>query len=101
MLFSERAIGEAAILRARMIAQIAEADPHVAMERVWHGHRHAEAHDAMSQPEGVDVSVAQKQDAGDSSPDESDWSQDGVGQVGEREDAGRGEDGRGFPWQET
>ncbi len=82
---------------ARMVPEIAEADPHVMVQRIWHRNRHAEAHDSMRQPKGVDVPVAQKQNAGDGSPDEGDGSQDRIGQVGQREDAGRGDDRRNLP----
>jgi len=56
-------MGETAIRPVRMVPEVAETDPHVMMQRVWHCHGHAEAHDAMGQSEGIDVAVAQKQDA--------------------------------------
>ena len=80
---------------AGMVPEIAEADPHVMMQCVWHGNRHAEAHDSMGQSKGVDVPVAQKQNAGDGSPDKRDRGEDGIGQVGQREYAGRSDD-RGY-----
>ena len=72
----------AKIVPARVVPEIAEADPHVMMQRVWHRNRHAETHDSMGKPKGVDVPVAQEQNAGVGSPDESDRSQDRIGQVG-------------------
>ena len=81
-------------LGSLMVAEVAEADAHVVMERVWHGHCHAESHDAVGDSEGVDVPVAQKQNAGDGSPDEGDGREDWIGQVSQREDDGRDDDGQ-------
>jgi hypothetical protein len=54
-------VRETAVVRARMVPEVAEADTHVVMQRAGNGHRYAQAHDAVSESEGVDVAVAEKQ----------------------------------------
>lgn len=74
------------MLVVAVVAQIAEAYAHVAMQVVGDGDGYTETHDSVCEAEGVDVAVAQKEEARDSSPDEGDRRQDRVGQVGERKD---------------
>ena len=90
---------DAAKLPARMIVEIAEADPHVTMQRARNSYRNAKSHDAVGYAEGVDVAVAKEQDAGDDSPNEGDGGEDRIRQMSEREDGGGSEDGGHLPGQ--
>ena len=46
-----------------MIPEVAEADPHVMVQGVWHCNRHTQTKDAVGHTESIDVPVAQKQNA--------------------------------------
>jgi hypothetical protein len=89
-----------AILFSRMVAKIAEADPHVMIHRVWHSHGNTESHNSVSHAKGVDVAVAQEQNAGNSSPNKGDRSKDWIRQMRKREETGRGKDRKHFARQQ-
>ena len=69
-----------------VVLQVAEADSHVTVKRVRHSYRDRETHDAVCETQGIDVAIAQKEEAGDYTPHECDGSKDGVGQVSHRKD---------------
>jgi hypothetical protein len=69
-----------------VVPQIADPDSHMTMQRIGHCDRDTKPHDAMSQPEGVDVAIAQEEHARDRSPDERKGRENWIGQVRNGED---------------
>jgi len=65
-----------------MVFEIAAADAHVVQEVIRDGDSEAHAEDSVGEGEGVEIAIAEEEDAGDRSPDESERDEDGVGNVG-------------------
>ena len=78
------------------VAEVAEAYSHVVVNRVGYGDGDAESHDAVCEAKGVEISVAEEEDAGEDAPDESDRSEDGIGEMCDGEDSGCDDDWGGF-----
>ena len=70
----------------RGVGEVAQADSHVSRDWAGDSHRKGDAEDRVREGERVKVTVMEKELAGRETPDEGDYSQDGVGQMGERED---------------
>jgi hypothetical protein len=83
----------APILYPRMVSEIAEADPHMMMQRVWHSHRNTKPHNAVGHAQRIDIPVAQKKHTCDYPPDQRDRCQNRIGQVRQCEDGSRNDDG--------
>ena len=84
----------ATILYPGMVSEIAETDPHVVMQRVWHSHRNTKPHNAVGYAQSIDIPVAQKKHACDCPPNQRDRCQNRIGQVRQCEDGSRNKDGR-------
>ena len=69
----------------RVIPVVADADPHVMMQRVWHNHCDTKPQDPVGQAEGIDIPIAQEENAGYDAPHQGDRRENRVGQVSERE----------------
>lgn len=75
------------------VGEVAEADAHVADDRVGEGDGEGDAEDRVGDGQGVEVAVAQEEQAGGESHDEGHGGEDGAGEVGDGEDGGGGERG--------
>ncbi len=53
-----------------VVPQVAHPDSHVTMHRIGHRYRDAKPHDAVSQPQNVNIAIAQEEHARDRAPDE-------------------------------
>ena len=67
----------------RGIGEIAEANPHVADDRTWDGNGDGHAEDCVRNDERVQIAITQKVKAGHQPPDDGDYGQDRIRQVGQ------------------
>jgi hypothetical protein len=81
-----------------MIAVITDSDPHMMIERVWNNHCDTKPQDPVRQAEGVDIPIAQEQDAGGDAPHQGDRCENWVRKMSEREKAGRRNYWQYSPW---
>lgn len=77
-----------------VVGEITESNAHVVVDRV--GNRDGEAHaeNAVSQRNGVEIAIAEEEQAGCSAPHKREHHQDGVGDVSDGEEDGGERDGR-------
>ena len=80
----------------RVVAKIAESNPHLVVYCVGNRDRKADAEDAMRNAEGIEVPIAQKKRARGRSPQERYHDQQRVGNVGRSEQHCCRDDGRGL-----
>jgi hypothetical protein len=75
------------------VGKVAEADAHVVTDGAGDGESYRDAKDGVGDGQGIEVTVAEEEEAGGESPEGGDGGEDGVGQVGEREEGGCREGG--------
>lgn len=81
----------AEVKRMRAVVDVAQADAHVVQDIRRNGDGYADTEDGMGDGQRINVARAEEDEAGGQSPDHGQRRKDWIGQVGEREYAGRDE----------
>ena len=78
------------------VSEIAQPDAHVMVHRGWNRDGERDAQDGVRQGQGVEIAVAEKEQAGGESPKQCDGRENGAGHMGRGED--ERSDGGGEFW---